>query len=591
MDEGRPVMINNDDGYGLGGGSRARGVPFYGGRPNASQGDDQLPPQHIESEQGVLTAILLDEEGAIADQIFEILSASEFWRADHQTIFAAMRRLYDRGDPVDLVALSNELGPEYVLVGGDLYFAELCEDRARVPNGRFYAQIVKQKAAARATAEAGLEIARDASSGQYTAEELLERAAARIQTIEATHTREDDDELAVSAPLRMAPAAFRGVAGGVVECIHDETEACDEAVHMQFLVAVGNLFGTRPHFMVGGKAHRCNLNTCLVGASSCGKGSAWDALRWMLDEAGVMAASKPTLTGMTSGEGVIAELKESGGQVLAVESEFSRTLNNMNRDGNSLDAILRQAFEDTTLRVPTKNCPLTVLNAHLSVIAHIPEVELRRKMSSDLLENGFAGRFLWARAYLHQLKADGGNFAPVREALKPHVEKLILAVQHAELLNENHVYRRDREAEALWESVYPGLRVRPPNTYGAATSKAAAMTMRLAMIYAVLDRQWEVYRTHLESALAVWDYCDATAKALFGDGMADAKMAKLLAALEECPDGMHRTQIRREVFKSHIGSDELNRLLALARDSGNLVYIEQKNNGTKYQNWMHRKYV
>ena len=584
-------MINNDDGYGLGNASRTRGVPFYGGRPNASQGDDQLPPQHIESEQGVLTAILLDEEGAIADQIFEILTAAEFWRADHQTIFAAMRRLYDRGDPVDLVALSNELGPEYVLVGGDLYFAELCEDRARVPNGRFYAQIVKQKAAARATAEAGLEIARDASSGQYTAEELLERAASRIQTIEATHTREDDDESSVAPRLRMAPAAFRGVAGGAVECILPETEACAEAILIQFLVSAGNLFGSRPHFFVGPKAHRCNLYSCLVGPSSCGKGSAWDAIRWLLDEAGVMAASKPTLTGMTSGEGVIAELKESGGQVLAVESEFSRTLNNMNRDGNSLDAILRQAFEDTTLRVPTKNAPLTVENAHLSVIAHIPEKELRRKMNSDLLENGFAGRFLWAHAYLHQLKHNGGNFDAVRVELEPHRERLTLAVEFAGRLNETHVYRRDPETDALWESVYPRLRVRTPDTFGAATSKAAPMTMRLAVIFAVLDRQWEVYLSHLESALAVWDYCEATAKALFGDGVSDAKMAKLLAALEACPDGMHRTKIRREVFKSHIGGDELNRLLALARDSGNLVYIGQTNNGTKYQNWMHRKYV
>jgi hypothetical protein len=583
-------MYNNEDGYPNG--IRPRGIPLYGARPDFRLGaDDDTTPVHIESEQAALVAILVDEEDAMTDKIMAILTPEDFFREDHELIFSFMKRMYDAGKPINLVTLEAELGAGgYKEAGGDEYFAEIIERfEVMAHSGDYYAEIVKQKSINRATIRASTETAKDVRSHLFTAEEIVERAAARIQSIEARSARPDDeDDFELDVVPKMADEAFHGIAGDIVHCICPETEACREAILMQFLVAIGNLFGVAPHFFVGATMHRCNLYMCLVGPTGCGKGMAWDAVEWQLGKTSSEFTAKPFLTGMTSGEGVIMEAKELSGPVLAVETEFARTITNMNRDGNSLNAILRQAFESTRLRIPTKNNPIIVEGSHLSLIAHVPPSELKGKLSPGDIENGLVNRFLWARAYLGRLQSNGGCFENVMRSLGPYFEPLIFAVDFARALK--HPYRRDSDAQALWDEIYESLRVRPAGPHGSATARAAALTMRLAMIFAVLERDDEVRLHHLRSAMAVWDYCDQTAKSIFGDGRIDRKMDKLIKAMEHAVDGMPRKDISRKVFGAHLSKDELTRLLEAARSSGQLVYTEQTVGCTKRRVWMHRRY-
>ncbi len=66
-----------------------------------------LPPQSIEAEESLLSAILVDNNTLL--DVVEILSAADFYRSAHQKIFAAIMDLFDRGEPVDLVTLANNL--------------------------------------------------------------------------------------------------------------------------------------------------------------------------------------------------------------------------------------------------------------------------------------------------------------------------------------------------------------------------------------------------------------------------------------------------------------------------------------------------
>jgi DnaB-like helicase N terminal domain/Protein of unknown function (DUF3987) len=578
-------MMNGEDGY-----NGPSGIPIVGARSHISRYlGDRLPPHHIEAEMGTLAAILLDEEDAITDQIMAILVPEDFYRDSHQIMFRAMTRMHDAGIVIDGVTLPDELGREsFLAAGGDDYMAEIIRAVPNESNGVYYANIVKQKAVNRAQIEVGTEMIRDGYSDQFTAEELVTMAAEKIHRLEAIVT--PDEEASFSdTPLRMGEAAFRGLAASVVACVMPETEACREIILLQFLTAIGNLFGPWPHFKVGATKHRCNLFTCIVAPTGWAKGMSWDAIEWSLGQANREWTAKPFLSGMTSGEGVIMEAKELSGPVLAVETEFARTLVNMNREGNSLNAILRQGWESEKMRIPTKNNPIYVEGVHLSVIAHVPPAELKGKLSPGDIENGLVNRFLWASAYLWQLLARGGSLENMEIALDPYTLAISDAVTFANGLR--HSFRRTDKAEAMWESLYPTLRLRPPGPHGSATARAAALSMRLALIYAVLDRRFEVDVDHLESAMAVWDYCDATAKTIFGDGKHDVKMARLLAGLDAAPEGMTRTQIARHVFKSHIAKDELTRLLEMARASGNLVYTGENSTGTKPQSWMHRKYL
>jgi DnaB-like helicase N terminal domain/Protein of unknown function (DUF3987) len=579
-------MMNNNDGYPNG----SHGIPIVGGRINFGPRSDRLPPQHLEAEKGVIGSILIDEEGAIADKIMGILEASHFYRDAHSKAFAALKRLHEKGDPLCLVSLVHELGDdEYERVGGDEYLEEIIRRTPHAANGVYYAEIVKEMATNRELMEAAEKTIDDGYSNQFTAQELVARAADRVLTIEAANSAEDEDELIAGAPLRMGDAAFRGFAGVVAQAILPETETCVEALLLQFIVAVGNVVGVGPHSYVGATPHRCNLFHCLVGPSGCGKGLGWDATAWLLGMINPDFTSKPFLTGMTSGEGVIIEAKELSGPVLAVETEFARTLSNMNRDGNTLNSILRQAFESKRLRIPTKNSPVIVEGAHLSIIAHIPPSELKGKLSPSDISNGLVNRFLWGGAYMSKLLSKGGRIGNVKEALDVYFRPIEQAIDFARALQSEMV--RDAKAEKLWDSVYPSLRIRPPGPYGDSTSRAAALTLRLSMIYALLDGEDIIRQTHVESALAVWDYCDQTAKTLFGDGIFDVKAAKLMDALSDSFEGLNRRQIITQVFRNHITKAELNRILENASGAGQIVYMPKKGDCTKGGVWMHRKYV
>ena len=82
-----------------------------------------------------------------------------------------------------------------------------------------------------------------------------------------------------------------------------------------------------------------------------------------------------------------------------------------------------------------------------------------------------------------------------------------------------------------------------------ATSRAEAQTMRLATLYAVLDRSATICEPHLKAALAVWRYAEQSARYAFGEGTGDALADKLLGILGCSPVGLSRTQIRDQISR------------------------------------------
>ena len=66
------------------------------------------PPQSIDAEQAVLGSILKDAESISA--VIEYLDSYEYFYAKkHQSIFQAMLRLYEKGEPCDITTVADEL--------------------------------------------------------------------------------------------------------------------------------------------------------------------------------------------------------------------------------------------------------------------------------------------------------------------------------------------------------------------------------------------------------------------------------------------------------------------------------------------------
>ena len=82
-------------------------------------------------------------------------------------------------------------------------------------------------------------------------------------------------------------------------------------------------------------------------------------------------------------------------RLLVIESEFASTLKVMAREGNTLSATIRQAWDSGDLRILNKNSPARSTGAHISIVGHITADELKRCLDSTEAANGFANRFLW----------------------------------------------------------------------------------------------------------------------------------------------------------------------------------------------------
>jgi replicative DNA helicase len=104
-------------------------------------GIGKLPPFSIESEEIVLTSIL------VINSIFELageLSATQFYKESHQRIYNAAYTLYAKNEPVDMstVAMQLRKAGELELIGGAGYLAQLTE--LALGNFRYHATIIKE---------------------------------------------------------------------------------------------------------------------------------------------------------------------------------------------------------------------------------------------------------------------------------------------------------------------------------------------------------------------------------------------------------------------------------------------------------------
>ena len=95
--------------------------------------------------------------------------------------------------------------------------------------------------------------------------------------------------------------------------------------------------------------------------------------------------------------------------------------------------------------------------------------------------------------------------------------------------------------------------------------------LRLSALYAALDRCPFIQLSHLQAALALWDYCSYSAGSLFGSSVADSVADRILEALQAADHGLTRKQIR-DLFRGHLGSSSIDQALEKLRSLGLATY-------------------
>ncbi len=382
-------------------------------------------------------------------------------------------------------------------------------------------------------------------------------------------------------PSPLASGALVGLAGEFVQLVGPESEADPASLLFSFLVTVGTIIGRRPYYEVGGDRHYTNLFVVIVGdTAKSRKGMSWGEVRRLAAIVDEKWSQSRIAGGLSSGEGLIHavrdpdpqkdDLGESEKRLLVVEGELSQALQAIKRDGNTLSAITRQAWDGQPLRVLAKNAGEVCLEPHVSILAHITASELKRQLATTEMANGFANRFLWSCAARSKCLPFGG--AVDQAALAE------LAGRLKELIERARKVRRIEfasGARAMWSKVYPKLSEGRLGMLGAVTARAEAQTVRLAMLYALLDECAEIRLSHLKAALAAWKYCQQSAKFIFGDSLGDAIADEILGLLRSSPDGVTRSELI-DHFKRNKPGAEIARALVVLQSHG-LARAETRN--------------
>jgi replicative DNA helicase len=144
----------------------------------------RLPPHSVEAEQAVLGGLLLSNQAW--DRIGDVVSESDFYRADHRILWRVITHLVEESKPADVLTVSEALKitGEIESVGGLGYLNQLASGTPSAANIRRYAEIVRERAIMRKLAEVGTSIADSAYSPQgREAMQLLDEAETKILEI------------------------------------------------------------------------------------------------------------------------------------------------------------------------------------------------------------------------------------------------------------------------------------------------------------------------------------------------------------------------------------------------------------------------
>ena len=387
-------------------------------------------------------------------------------------------------------------------------------------------------------------------------------------------------------PSPLGEAAFHGLAGDVVRALEPCSEADPASLLLQFLTAFGNAAGRTCYIQIEGDRHPPQLWCVLVGnTSKARKGTSQGRIRQLMTLACPGWASERMSAGLSSGEGILWQVRDpitrrhrdkatgnyeeeevdagvDDKRLLVIETEFASPLRHMERPGNTLSSTLRCLWDSGDVRSLTKNSPAATTGATVSVVGHVTLEELKRYLTRTELANGLANRFLFACVRRSKSLPFGGE--PVD--LEPLAQRIADCLACVDARGEQRILWTDA-ARTIWTEVYPALSEGKPGMVGAVTSRAEAQTLRLALVYALLDGLVYLEPEHLRAALAVWMYCDQSAACLFGVTLGDPLADEIRRALEIAPQGMTRNDIMN-LFGRHKDSASLGRALELLVEHG-----------------------
>lgn len=316
------------------------------------------------------------------------------------------------------------------------------------------------------------------------------------------------------------PACLYGLVGEVAREGSEGTETNPIAIAGNFIAYLSCAIGRVPYLAVGNTSHHARLFFLHVGRSGRGRKGDAVSLVTRIDEA--IRARRPELApqihrgGLSTREGLAALIHDGyrAGQqevpaitdkrLWVLESEFANVLQQSRRGGNTLSAALRDCWDGVDLKPATKTNRVHASEPHVCLSGAISPVELLTLVQRRDLLNGFVNRFMMVWGERTQIEAFP------RRVPRARVEGLATAV--IDVLDFTRPRTEDGR-ETVLMTMADRARRRYAQLYQAELNQGlgsalvdsllermAPMLLRLAMVFALADRQWLIEEEHIEAA-------------------------------------------------------------------------------------------
>lgn len=385
------------------------------------------------------------------------------------------------------------------------------------------------------------------------------------------------------------PACLYGLIGDIARAGSETTEANPYAVALNAMVYLSCAVGRGPYMSIGNTLHHARLFGLHIGRSGIArKGDAVSLVYRVaqcVGEGDRFLAPQIHKGGLSTREGLAYLIHDSymdgktevpakeDKRLWVVESEFVNVLQQSKREGNTLSPALRDCWDGTSISPATKSNRMGATDPHVCVSAAITPVELRSKVATNDLSNGFMNRFLpiWAER-MQTVPFPIATTATLVDELARRVCEMLQFCGAGRWVDRNTLHvMLSVEAKALWEELYRGeLNDRSHGErINALIERRAPMLLRIAMLMALSDCSNTVQGCHLHAALAWIRFSVASVKFVFASGKDEAETAEVNEAAEKIEAFVRqrgrvtRTHLTTECFSGHASKDKIDAALDL----------------------------
>ena len=383
-------------------------------------------------------------------------------------------------------------------------------------------------------------------------------------------------------PLSYDPEdAYYGVLGEFATRHRDQITLNLAAFYAMLLPAIGSLIGRQAVINVSRDRHYSNLFSAIVGSTGSGKGNCWNIVEHLLAKVDPTSrarlhrdvASAPGLIGLvrdasarTEGKRTIEDPGVPDKRCLLLFEEMDTLFVAMSRTGSTLAPVWNMAYDGKTLE-SNGRLREKATDPHVSAVCHITDESFQqavKQVSKGLgCSNGLYNRFITVRAVKERTLSRGGEMPDVSDL----VERIrdVIASLGPDSANEAVTITWHPSTYKVWDEFVDALDGDHPFLTGLSgvAARLKPNTMRVAMLFAVLDRGREIMPPHLKAAQSFCLQCIDSSRDLFGGRSQHGRSTKLRERVLKVIDHQPKTStdVHNSLHRSGYAADELRRVL------------------------------